>query len=95
MCSGLDLLTSCAMGNAWSITAPSAGSTGIDVPELADLVYERTIGGARFMKSIRARHHDGVVVVKGTAKPANKPSLKTFGETILRMYPQILDLLSL
>lgn len=84
MCSGLDLLTSCAMGNAWSITAPSAGSTGIDVPELADLVYERTIGGARFMKSIRARHHDGVVVVKGTAKPANKPSLKTFGETILR-----------
>ncbi|KXJ92435.1 phosphoinositide 3-kinase regulatory subunit 4 [Microdochium bolleyi] len=72
------------MGNTWSITAPSAGSASIDVPELADLVYERTIGSARFMKSIRARHHDGVVVVKVTAKPAAKLSLKTYGEHILR-----------
>ncbi|KAH7031153.1 phosphoinositide 3-kinase regulatory subunit 4 [Microdochium trichocladiopsis] len=72
------------MGNTWSITAPSAGSAGIDVPELADLVYERTIGGARFMKSIRARHHDGVVVVKVTAKPAAKLSLQSYGELILR-----------
>jgi phosphoinositide-3-kinase regulatory subunit 4 len=57
------------MGQGFSLTTLSAGSAGIDVPELADLVYEKTMGTARFMKSIRARHQDGVVLVKVIVKP--------------------------
>ncbi|TAQ91604.1 hypothetical protein B7494_g72 [Chlorociboria aeruginascens] len=57
------------MGQGFSLTTLSAGSAGIDVPELADLVYEKSMGTARFMKSIRARHQDGVVLVKVVVKP--------------------------
>jgi phosphoinositide-3-kinase regulatory subunit 4 len=57
------------MGQGFSLTSLAAGSAGIDTPELADLVYERSIGNALFMKSIRARHHDGVVLVKVMVKP--------------------------
>jgi phosphoinositide-3-kinase, regulatory subunit 4 len=57
------------MGQGFSIGAPSAGTANIDVPELADLVYEKSVGAARFMKAIRARHHDGVVLVKAVVRP--------------------------
>lgn len=46
-----------------------AGSAGIDVPELSDLAYEKSLGTARLMKSIRARHQNGLVVVKLVMKP--------------------------
>lgn len=61
------------MGQGLSVTTPSAGAAGIDVPELADLVYEKAIGSARFMKSIRARHHDGIVLAKVFVKPHQMP----------------------
>ncbi|PNS18749.1 hypothetical protein CAC42_5288 [Sphaceloma murrayae] len=57
------------MGQGYSAINPSAGSAGIDSPEVADLEYERTLVGARFLKTIRARHKDGIVVVKVYTKP--------------------------
>lgn len=57
------------MGQGFSLTTLSAGSAGIEQPELSDLTYEKSMGNARFMKSIRARHQDGVVVVKVFVKP--------------------------
>lgn len=39
------------------------------MPELSDLTYEKSMGTARFMKSVRARHQDGVVLVKVVVKP--------------------------
>lgn len=57
------------MGQNFSLQALSAGPGGIDVPELSDLTYEKSMGTARFMKSIRARHQDGVVLVKVVVKP--------------------------
>ncbi|KFY96483.1 hypothetical protein V498_02659 [Pseudogymnoascus sp. VKM F-4517 (FW-2822)] len=57
------------MGQGFSLQALSAGPGGIDVPELSDLTYEKSMGSARFMKSIRARHEDGVVLVKVVVKP--------------------------
>ncbi len=57
------------MGQGFSLATPRAGGAGIDVPELADLVYERSVGTGGFMKSVRARHHDGVVLVKVVVKP--------------------------
>jgi hypothetical protein len=57
------------MGQGFSLQALSAGPGGIDVPELSDLTYEKSMGTARFMKSVRARQQDGVVLVKVVVKP--------------------------
>lgn len=57
------------MGQGYSLTTLSAGAAGIDVPELADLSYEKSLGTARFMKTIRARNKDGLVVAKVVMKP--------------------------
>lgn len=71
------------MGQGFSLTAPPPGVAGIDVPELADLVYEKSIGAARFMKSIRGRHHDGIVLVKVLIKPYPM-SLDEYKQAIIR-----------
>lgn len=71
------------MGQGFSLTTLSAGSAGIDVPELSDLVYEKSMGTARFMKSIRARQQDGVVVVKVIVKPYSM-RLEKYKKRIIR-----------
>lgn len=71
------------MGQGFSLTTLSAGSAGIESPELADLTYEKSMGNARFMKSIRARHQDGVVVVKVFVKPYTM-SLEKYQRKIIR-----------
>lgn len=74
------------MGQGFSLTTASPGAAGIDVPELSDLVYEKSIGTARFMKSIRARHLDGVVLIKVLVKP-HPMSLARYREQIISMAP--------
>ncbi len=71
------------MGQGFSLATPRAGGAGIDVPELADLVYERSVGTGGFMKSVRARHHDGVVLAKVIVKPYSM-SLDKYKQAILR-----------
>ena len=73
-----------AMGQGYSLTSLSAGSAGIDVPELADLVYEKSLGTARFMKSIRARQQNGLVFVKVIMKPYPSMKLEPYVKAILR-----------
>jgi phosphoinositide-3-kinase, regulatory subunit 4 len=79
------------MGQSYSLTTPYAGSAGIDVPQLADLVHEKSIGSARFMKSIRARSYDGVVLVKVTVKPHSPLSLREYGVKIQRTTSLVSD----
>ncbi|KAK7749024.1 Serine/threonine-protein kinase [Cytospora paraplurivora] len=62
---------------------PPAGAAGIDVPELADLIYEKAVGSARFMKSVRARHRDGVVLVKVFIKPYTPMSLDEYRQKLI------------
>jgi phosphoinositide-3-kinase regulatory subunit 4 len=76
------------MGQGFSLTTLSAGSAGIEQPELADLTYEKSMGNARFMKSIRARHQDGVVVVKVFVKPYAMP-LEKYKRRIIGKYQGI------
>ncbi len=83
------------MGQGYSLTTPSAGSAGIDVPELSDLVYEKSIGSARFLKSIRARHHDGVVLIKVLVKPYTPMNLASYRDKIMRASSVLLFLLHL
>lgn len=74
------------MGQGYSLTTLSAGSAGIDVPELSDLVYERSVGGGRFMKSIRARQHNGLVFVKLIMKPYPSMQLEPYVKAIIRRF---------
>jgi phosphoinositide-3-kinase regulatory subunit 4 len=57
------------MGQGYSITTLPAASAGIETPEMGDLTYEKSLGKSRFMKCIRARHKDGLVIAKVVVKP--------------------------
>lgn len=72
------------MGQGYSLTTLSAGAAGIDAPELADLTYERSLGNARFMKSVRARHKDGLVVAKVVMKPYQSLRLDKYVHALLK-----------
>lgn len=72
------------MGQGYSLTTLSAGSAGIDVPELSDLTYENALGEARFMKTIRARHRDGLVVAKVVMKPYASLKFQKYIDQIIR-----------
>lgn len=73
------------MGQNFSVATFQAGSAGLDTPELSDLVYEKSMGSARFMKSIRARHQDGVVLVKVFVKPFANFGLGKYRKAIVSM----------
>ncbi|RDW70477.1 ubiquitin-binding serine/threonine protein kinase VPS15 [Aspergillus mulundensis] len=72
------------MGQGYSLTTLSAGSAGIDIPELSDLTYEKSMGGGRFMKSIRARQKNGLVFVKVIMKPYPSMKLEPYVRAITR-----------
>lgn len=74
------------MGQGFSLATPAAGAAGIDIAQLQDIQYERSIGNARFMKSIRARHENGVVLVKVLVKPFADVKLDKYKKRILGMY---------
>jgi phosphoinositide-3-kinase, regulatory subunit 4 len=73
------------MGQGYSLTTITAGAAGIDVPELADLQYEKSLGNARFMKSIRARQKDGLVVAKVVMKPYSNMKLDQYVSSLICM----------
>ncbi|KAK8090559.1 hypothetical protein PG994_000064 [Apiospora phragmitis] len=70
---------------------PYAGQAGIDVPELSDLVHEKSMNSARFMKSIRARNYHGLLLAKVTVKPHTPMSLKSYGDKIMRERDKLRD----
>ena len=72
------------MGQTFSLATLSAGSAGIDVPDLVDLTYEKSLGTARLMKCIRARHQHGLVVVKLVVKPFPQLDLGKYVRAIRR-----------
>lgn len=72
------------MGQGYSITTLSAGAANIDVPELNDLNYEKSLGNARFMKTVRARSKNGLVVAKVVMKPYPSLKLDEYIKVILR-----------
>ncbi|KAH7327960.1 hypothetical protein B0I35DRAFT_366464 [Stachybotrys elegans] len=71
------------MGQGFSLATPSAGSAGIDIAQLRDVQYEKSIGNARFMKSIRGRHDNGVVLVKVLVKPYSDVKLEQYKKQII------------
>jgi hypothetical protein len=71
------------MGQGFSLATPSAGSAGIDIAQLQDVQYEKSIGNARFMKSIRGRTEHGVVLVKVLVKPYSDVKLEEYKKQII------------
>lgn len=71
------------MGQGFSLATPSAGSAGIDIPQLGDVQYERSIGNGRFMKSIRGRTDNGVVLVKVLVKPYTEVKLDEYKKKLI------------
>ncbi|KAG5929869.1 hypothetical protein E4U53_002352 [Claviceps sorghi] len=79
------------MGQGFSLATPSAGSAGIDIAQLQDIQYERSIGNARFMKSIRGRHEHGVVLVKVLLKPYAEANLDEYKKKLLKERKLLID----
>ena len=73
------------MGQSVSLAAVSTGSASIEVKELDDLVYEKSLSSARFMKCIRARHKHGLVIIKVAMRPPADFKLTKYAKAIKRM----------
>ncbi|KAH9916914.1 uncharacterized protein B0H18DRAFT_1036508 [Fomitopsis serialis] len=66
------------MGNVQSLTR-TTGALDSFVAELGgDMVYERSMGSARFLKTVKCRHRNGYLVVKIFVKPDPGLSLRKY-----------------
>ncbi|KAF4975393.1 hypothetical protein FZEAL_7802 [Fusarium zealandicum] len=79
------------MGQGFSLATPSVGSAGIDTSELGDVHYEKSIGNARFMKTIRGRHENGLVLVKVLVKPYAEVKLEKYKKQIIEQRKALAD----
>ncbi|KAF2483129.1 protein kinase WD40 [Neohortaea acidophila] len=70
------------MGQGYSLTTLPAGPSAIETTELADLTFEKPLGGGRFLRTVRARHQHGVVVVKVCAKNNPTVSFKHYAKEL-------------
>ncbi|KII91699.1 hypothetical protein PLICRDRAFT_51832 [Plicaturopsis crispa FD-325 SS-3] len=69
------------MGNVQSGSTLTRTSAALDsfVSELGtDIVYEKSLGSARFLKTVKCRHKNGYVVMKIFIKPDPGLSLRTY-----------------
>ncbi|KAM5348422.1 hypothetical protein ACJ41O_008246 [Fusarium nematophilum] len=79
------------MGQGFSLATQAVGSAGIDTSELSDVHYEKSIGNARFMKTIRGRHENGLVLVKVLVKPYAEVKLETYKRQIIEQRKALAD----
>lgn len=75
------------MGGQVSILTPLATTIALDAyfAELKDIQYERAIGTARFLKTLRGIHAEGPVIVKVFIKPTPGASLAAIADRLQRM----------
>jgi phosphoinositide-3-kinase regulatory subunit 4 len=70
------------MGQGYSLTTLPAGPSAIETPELADLTFERALGGPRFLRTVRAQHKSGIVVAKVCMKSSAKVSFSKYATAL-------------
>lgn len=72
------------MGGQLSLLTPTASTIAIDayVNELGDVQYERLMSNARFLKTVKGTHLDGLVVCKVFIKPSDIDLVKVEKELI-------------
>jgi phosphoinositide-3-kinase regulatory subunit 4 len=76
------------MGNQLSLITPSSTTFAIDayVAELKTIHYEKNLGNARFLKTIRGLNDEGPVVVKVFIKPTLDLDLSVYYAELLSKY---------
>jgi len=79
------------MGQAYSMSALAAGPNAIETTELSDLTFEKPLGGARFLRTLRARHQQGLVVVKLCAKNNPSVSFKQYAKLLKAERSKLVD----
>lgn len=74
------------MGGQLSLIAPPASTIAIEayLSELGDIQYEKNIGNARFLKTLKGLHSEGLVVVKVFIKPTAQIDLTTVENELKR-----------
>lgn len=80
------------MGNQLSLITPSSTTFAIDayVAELKTIHYEKNLGNARFLKTIRGLNDEGPVVVKVFIKPTLDVDLSGYYAELLSKYPIVI-----
>ncbi|ELU36605.1 other/VPS15 protein kinase [Rhizoctonia solani AG-1 IA] len=79
-----------AMGNSVSGQFNNRPGGALDsyVSELGpDIVYEKSVGSARFLKTVRGRHRNGPLVIKVFIKPSADLTLRDHKARLRSMYP--------
>ncbi|KAI0701928.1 hypothetical protein BC835DRAFT_1321753 [Cytidiella melzeri] len=66
------------MGNAQSLVRTSGALDSFVTDLGSDIVYERSLGSARFLKTVKCRHKNGPLVVKIFVKPDPGVSLRRY-----------------
>lgn len=69
------------MGQGYSTALPP-GSSALELADLSDLTFEKALGGARFLRTVRARHQHGVVVAKVCSKANPGVSFKKYARAL-------------
>ena len=70
------------MGQGYSLNTLPTGTNTLETTELSDLTFEKPLGGSRFLRSFRARHQHGIVVVKVCGKNNTSVSFKRYGRLL-------------
>lgn len=60
----------------------AAGPGAMEGTDISDLVIEKSLGGARFFRTLRARHQHGIVVVKLCLKSNPSISFREYGKAL-------------
>ncbi|KAK5130649.1 hypothetical protein LTR08_001859 [Meristemomyces frigidus] len=71
------------MGQGYSTSLPP-GSSALEAAELSDLTFEKSLGGARFLRTVRARSQHGIVVAKVCMKANSGVSFKKYARALRR-----------
>ncbi|GAO49551.1 hypothetical protein G7K_3700-t1 [Saitoella complicata NRRL Y-17804] len=90
------------MGATFSSTTPSSATASLDsfIAEIGSISYEKSLSSARFLKTVRARHKSGPVVVKvfikpvpasGTGNGTGTTTLKSVTDRLRREQRALLD----
>ncbi|KAK4617870.1 Putative serine/threonine-protein kinase [Fulvia fulva] len=80
------------MGQGYSSVTLPAGPSAMEATELSDLAFEKPLGGARFLRTIRARHQNGIVVVKSCQKANASVSFKKYARLLKEERQKLRDI---
>lgn len=76
------------MGNQLSATTPTSTTVAIDayISELQTVQYDRNLGNARFLKTVKGVSEGSLVVVKVFIKPGHDVFLSDIDREMFRTY---------